>query len=91
MTFTFDGDLEISAGDKLAFTGPNAPMGLKLESSEGPYFEVLGEDGAWHKDMKINRLPDTEVLPPPHPAPAAAAAAACLSASAPGALPGAAH
>jgi hypothetical protein len=65
MTFTFDGDLEISAGDKLAFTGPNAPMGLKLESSEGPYFEVLGEDGAWHKDMKINRLPDTEVLPSP--------------------------
>jgi len=44
-TFTFGGDLEgLEPGCLVAFTGPTAPIGLRLESvKDGPWFKVLGE------------------------------------------------
>ena len=45
LTFTFSGDLDgLVPGCMIAFTGPTAPIGLRLESvKDGPWFKVLGE------------------------------------------------
>jgi alpha-tubulin suppressor-like RCC1 family protein len=45
-TFTFSGDLDgLEPGVAIAFTGPTAPVGLRLESvQDGPWFKVLGEE-----------------------------------------------
>lgn len=54
LTFAFVGDLEVQPGDEVAFTGPSAPEGLRLQSvEEGPWFTVLGgvTDSKWDQQM----------------------------------------